>query len=51
MLAAQTLACDTIKAGVPCSAVDKAVNRYFAENDLGVNLAAPLRSRQIDPDP
>jgi Xaa-Pro dipeptidase len=34
MLAAQTLACETIKAGVPCSEVDKAVNRYFAEHGL-----------------
>jgi len=34
MLDAQTIALDTIRAGVPCSDVDKAVNRYFAGNGL-----------------
>jgi Xaa-Pro dipeptidase len=34
MLDAQTIALNTIKAGVPCSDVDKAVNRYFVENGL-----------------
>lgn len=34
MLDAQTIALNTIRAGIPCSDVDKAVNRYFAENGL-----------------
>jgi Xaa-Pro dipeptidase len=34
MLGAQTLALDTIKPGIPCSAVDDAVNGFFAENGL-----------------
>ena len=37
MLGAQTLALDTIRPGIPCSAVDQAVNGYFAENDLQEN--------------
>jgi Xaa-Pro aminopeptidase len=34
MLAAQTLAIETIRPGIPCSAVDDAVNQFFAENGL-----------------
>lgn len=34
MLGAQTLALDTIRPGIPCSAVDEAVNQFFAENGL-----------------
>ncbi len=34
MLAAQTLAIETIKPGIPCSAVDKAVRDFFTEHDL-----------------
>lgn len=34
MLAAQTLAIETIRPGIPCSVVDEAVNRFFAENGL-----------------
>jgi Xaa-Pro dipeptidase len=34
MLEAQTLALDTIKPGIPCSAVDEEVMRFFRENDL-----------------
>jgi Xaa-Pro aminopeptidase len=34
MLAAQTLAIETIQPGIPCSAVDDAVNHFFAENGL-----------------
>lgn len=34
MLAAQTLAIETIKPGLPCSAVDKAVRDFFTEHDL-----------------
>jgi Xaa-Pro dipeptidase len=34
MLGAQTLALDTIRPGIPCSAVDDAVNGFFAENGL-----------------
>ena len=37
MLAAQTLALDTMRAGIPCSAVDNEVNRFFAENGLEKN--------------
>lgn len=34
MLEAQTLAVDTIKPGVPCSAVDDEVRRFFREHDI-----------------
>ena len=34
MLAAQTLAIETIRPGIPCSAVADAVNQFFAENGL-----------------
>lgn len=34
MLGAQDLALDTIKPGIPCSDVDKAVRAYFKEHDI-----------------
>jgi Xaa-Pro aminopeptidase len=34
MVGAQTLALDTIRPGIPCSAVDEAVNQFFVENGL-----------------
>jgi Xaa-Pro aminopeptidase len=34
MLAAQTLAIETIRPGIPCSAVDSAVRDFFTEHDL-----------------
>jgi Xaa-Pro dipeptidase len=37
MLAAQTLALDTIRPGIPCSEVDNAVTAFFIENGLREN--------------
>jgi Xaa-Pro aminopeptidase len=37
MLGAQTLALDTIKPGIKCSDVDRAVHAYFDEHDLNAN--------------
>jgi Xaa-Pro aminopeptidase len=37
MVALQTLAVDTIRAGVPCSRVDEAVRAYYDEHDLWGN--------------
>jgi Xaa-Pro aminopeptidase len=37
MLAAQTLAIETIRPGIPCSAVDDAVNAFFGEHGLRDN--------------
>lgn len=34
MLAAQDLACSTIKPGIPCSAVEEVMQRFYRENNL-----------------